>query len=181
MKIKQTIILLTAFVLPIGIFVFLKTMGKNEFAVEPLHQTGTMQVSTECGVAYQTPYTVPQHVLADLRWSNQDSLTLYVFDNKDFDEKVVTTKLKESNTHPELQLHKILSDSARVANSEDKDPLIRDAVSIEQLQECFFILEKNKNAVLVDKQQRIRGYYDLSSREEVDRLALEIKIILKKY
>lgn len=167
--------------MPIGIFLFLKTMGKNEFAVEPLHQTGAMQVSTECGVAYQTPYVVPQHVLADLRWSDKDSLTLYVFDNKDFDEKAVTIKLKEANTHPELQMHKIQSDSVIAADSEDKDPIIKDAVSAEQLQECFFILEKDKNAVLVDKQQRIRGYYDLSSREEVDRLALEIKIILKKY
>lgn len=155
-------------------------MGKNEFAVDPLHQTGVMQVSTECGVTYQTPYVVPQHVLADLRWSNLDSLTLYVFDNRDFDEKAVTIKLKEANTHPELQLHKVLSDSLLTADG-DKDPIIRDAVSIEQLQECFFILEKDKNAVLVDKRQRIRGYYDLSSREELDRLALEIKIILKKY
>lgn len=181
MKIKQTIILVTAFVLPIGIFVFLKTMGKNEFAVEPLHQAGVMQVSTECGVAYQTPYVVPEHVLADLRWSNQDSLTLYVFDNIDFDEKAVTAKLKEANTHPELQLHMILSDSVKVGEHEDKDPIVKDAVSVEQLQECFFVFEKGKNAVLVDKRQRIRGYYDLSSREEVDRLALEIKIILKKY
>lgn len=181
MKIKQTIILLTAFVLPIGIFVFLKTMGKNEFAVEPLHQTGEMQVSTECGVVYQTPYVVPQHVLTDLRWSNQDSLTLYVFDNIEFDEKAVTIKLRETNAHPELQLHMILRDSLVAIAGQDQDPIIRDAVSIEQLQECFFILEKDRNAVLVDKRQRIRGYYDLSSREEVDRLALEIKIILKKY
>jgi hypothetical protein len=181
MKIKQTIILLAAFVLPIGIFLFLKTMGKNEFAVEPLHQTGVIQVSTECGIAYQTPYTVPSHVLASLRWSNQDSLTLYVFDNIDFDEKAVTNKLKEANTHPELQMHLILSDSVIAADAEDKDPIIKDAVSIEQMQDCFFILEKDKNAVLVDRQQRIRGYYDLSSREEIDRLVVEIEIILKKY
>lgn len=156
-------------------------MGKNEFAVEPLHQTGAIKVSTECGVAYQTPYVVPQHVLTDLRWSNQDSLTLYVFDNTEFDEKAITIKLKEANTHPELQLHEVLSDSVMAADAEDRDPIIKDAVSIEQLQECFFVFEKDKNAVLVDKRQRIRGYYDLSSREEVDRLALEIKIILRKY
>jgi len=34
---------------------------------------------------------------------------------------------------------------------------------------------------LLDDQRRIRGYYDPQSREEVDRLIVELKILLKKY
>ncbi len=181
MKIKQTVILVVAFVMPIGIFIFLKTLGKNEFEVQPLHQEGVMQVPTECGVAYTTPYTVPMNVLADVHWSDQDSLTLYIFEGLSFDERVVTEKLAKSNTRSELHLLKITSDSLQTMTSQDLDILNKDVVSIEQLQECFFVLEKGKNAVLLDKQQRIRGYYDLSSREEMDRLAVEVKIILKKY
>lgn len=181
MKIKQTVILLVAFVLPIGIFVFLKTLGKNEFDVAPLHQEGSVNVSTECGVSYQSPYVVPLKVLSDLRWSKTDSLTLYVFDNPLMDDKAVSNKLAGVYSDEELQLHKITTDSLGTGRSEDKDPIVKDAVSIEQLQECFFLMEHKKNAVLVDTRQRIRGYYDLSSREEIDRLAVEIKIILKKY
>ena len=181
MKIKQTVILLVAFVLPIGIFIFLKTLGKNEFDVAPLHQEGSVAVSTECGVSYQGPYVVPLNVLTDLRWTNSDSLTLYVFDSLPVDERAITNKLAGVYSNDELQVHKITKDSLTREGAEDSDPIIKDAVSIEQLQECFFILEKGKNAVLVDKRQRIRGYYDVSSREEIDRLAVEIKIILKKY
>lgn len=181
MKVKQTVILLVAFVLPIGIFVFLKTMGKNEFDVAPLHQKGSLNVSTECGVSYQSPYVVPLNVLSDLRWSSADSLTLYAFDSPTMDEKAVTNKLAGAYSDNELKLHKIATDSLIAASSEDKDPIVKDVVSAEQLQECFFLMEHGKNAVLVDSRQRIRGYYDLSSREEIDRLAVEVKIILKKY
>jgi protein SCO1/2 len=181
MKIKQTVILLVAFVLPIGIFVFLKTLGKNEFEVAPLHQEGSLKVATDCGGSYQTPYAVQLPVLTDLRWSREDSLTLYVFDTPSMDEKAVTNKLAGTYTDQELQVHKITQDSLTHAGAEDTDPLVKDAVSIDQLRECFFILETGKNAVLVDNRQRIRGYYDLSDREEIDRLAVEVKIILKKY
>lgn len=181
MKIKQTVILVVAFVMPIGIFIFLKTMGKNEFEVQPLHQQGVMNVSTECGVAYTTPYRVPMNVLTDVRWSDQDSLTLYIFEGLSFDERAVTEKLAKANTRSELHLLKIASDSLQTMTSQGLEILSKDAVSIEQWRDCFFVLEKGKNAVLVDKKQRIRGYYDVSSREEMDRLAVEVKIILKKY
>lgn len=181
MKSKQLIILSLAFVLPIMIFIFLKTLGKNEFAVEPLYQLGAINVSVDCGVEYKTPYTVSQRVLEDLYWSEQDSLTLYVFDVLQFDEAAVTTKLKETYSGEELELHKVISDSLSIGKGQDMNPILRDAVTIEQLMDCFFIMEKGKNAVLVDKLKRIRGHYDLSKREEIDRLAVEVKIMLKKY
>ena len=37
------------------------------------------------------------------------------------------------------------------------------------------------NVVLVDSEKRIRGYYSIGSREEVDRLILELQILLSKY
>lgn len=178
---KQAVILSLALVMPIGIFIFLKTLGKNEFDVAPLHQQGLLPVSVECGVDYKTPYTISSSVLEELQWSAADSLTLYVFGHGDLDERAVTLRLKDSFTINELQLHKVSADSLAAAGGEDSEPIIKDAVTIEQLKECFFILEKDKNAVLVDRQRRIRGYYDLGKRDDLDRLAVELKIILKKY
>jgi hypothetical protein len=38
-----------------------------------------------------------------------------------------------------------------------------------------------RNVVLVDNKKRIRGYYAIGSREETDRLIVEMEILLKKY
>jgi hypothetical protein len=38
-----------------------------------------------------------------------------------------------------------------------------------------------RNVVLVDSKKKIRGYYTIGSREEADRLILEMEILLKKY
>jgi len=34
---------------------------------------------------------------------------------------------------------------------------------------------------LIDDQKRIRGYYKIGFRDEMDRLEVELKILLKKY
>ena len=46
---------------------------------------------------------------------------------------------------------------------------------------CDLLLQKPWTTVLLDDQRRIRGYYDPNAREEVDRLIVELKILLKKY
>lgn len=156
-------------------------MGKNEFAVAPFYQEGIVPVESSCGIEYKTPYTVPENVLSDLQWSEEDSLTLYVFEAMPFDEKALTLRLADDFSGNELELHKIITDSTSVGTGEDVEPIIKDPVTVEQLQECFFIMEKNKNAVLIDKQRKIRGYYNLSEREDEDRLVVELAIILKRY
>jgi hypothetical protein len=46
---------------------------------------------------------------------------------------------------------------------------------------CAFRVNEPWSVVLLDNQNRIRGYYDGSRRDEMDRLDLEMSIILKKY
>jgi hypothetical protein len=36
----------------------------------------------------------------------------------------------------------------------------------------------DNRVVLVDNQEQIRGYYDITDREETDRLIVEIKILI---
>lgn len=181
MKIKQIIILSLAFVLPISIFIFLKTMGKNEFAVEPFYQQGVIKVSSECGPQYQTPYEVPQNVLDDISWNANDSLTLYIFNAEKEMTGEVSRRMGEKLATAELSAYVLVSDSSEVLKQYALPVLVKDVVTIDQLMECMLIMEKGKNAVLLDKQRRIRGYYDLVDREELDRLAVELTIILKKY
>jgi hypothetical protein len=40
-----------------------------------------------------------------------------------------------------------------------------------------FLVPDGMNAVLIDSERRIRGYYNSLSREDMDRLDLELKIL----
>ena len=46
---------------------------------------------------------------------------------------------------------------------------------------CVFFMGDELSVALVDSKRRIRGYYDGRDRDEVDRMIVEMKIILKKY
>ncbi len=46
---------------------------------------------------------------------------------------------------------------------------------------CVFMVHAPRNVVLVDSEKKIRGYYVIDSREETDRLIVEMEILLKKY
>jgi len=46
---------------------------------------------------------------------------------------------------------------------------------------CLFLMPEELSVVLLDGEGRIRGQYDGSSLEDMDRLMVEMKIILKKY
>src|SRR5688572_18792167 len=145
MRLKQVIILLVATVLPIGVFVFLKLFGRNEFGVEPLHQSGEMQVSSVCGDSYTTPYSVSENVLKGLQWSANDSLTLYVFDSVSLDMRDVKSRMAEAYQPQEVSMNRITSDSL-------------------QLGLCAFLIPADANAVMIDQKRRIRGYYKLPER-----------------
>lgn len=182
MKVKQTVILILAMVVPIGVFIFLKVFGNNQFAVEPLHQTGVISpVASECGIKYEAPYYVPKNVLEDLGWTSADSLTLYIFDSESFDLEAINNRISEEYTVNEI-LRYVVTDSTKAGiDVSGLNILPKDAVTVEQLQECFFLMEAKTNSVLVDSKRRIRGNYNLKGREDADRLLLELKIILKKY
>jgi len=182
MRIKQTIILVLAMVVPIGVFIFLKVFGKNQFAVEPLHQAEILNVTADCGVEYNTPYQVPINVLEDLKWTSSDSLTLYLLYSEAFDLTAINNRISKDYTVNEVKRYVVSLDSTGADKlASELNILIKDAVTIEQLKECFFLMDGKVNSVLIDSKRRIRGYYNLELREDADRLLLELKIILMKY
>jgi hypothetical protein len=164
MKGKKLLFLFLALLLPVAIFVFLKIFGRNEFDVPVLHQDSIPAISSNCNVQYTTPYRIADSVMASLRENGSDSL--YVI-------------FAQGRTRTEME---------RIATEFSEDPLMIAAVSdlvpaadIRFLKECIFLMEDDVSVVLVDHRNRIRGYYDADDRDEMDRLIVEIKIILKKY
>src|SRR5882672_9775545 len=78
---KKVIFLFLALLLPIAVFIFLKSFGKNEFAVQPLFQD-SVSVPIGCSsFSYPVPYVTPDTVLAQVFHEINDSLALLVFDD----------------------------------------------------------------------------------------------------
>ena len=163
---KKLIYLFLALILPGLIFVFLKRFGKNEFAIPLYYQQGVDSLNALCGTNYQQPYHVPDSVLRKTGLlAGRPSLFLFsnqIRDNPEF------KRISGNFEAEEFQVAEV--DSIKLG-----------AVTFKRWCSCVFMVKAPWNVVLMDSQKRIRGYYALGSREEVDRLIMEMQILLKKY
>lgn len=160
MNFKKILFLSLALLLPIAVFLFLKSFGKNEFAVEPLFQQ-SVDMPANCDFEFKAPYVVNDSILNKIKWSERDSLTLLIFD-KSTDKRIAS---QESRLRTELRV------GVNFLAISERAPTVN----------CAFLLKPSHNAVLIDAKKRIRGQYDLTDLDEADRLIMEVNIILKKY
>ena len=164
MKGKKMIFLILAFLLPIATFIFLKVFGHNEFRVPPLFQDGIIEAPAACGYAYSTPYTVPDSIIAQLGIDKRDSLYVIYFDPS------VAPPMRRAAAEYADASVRLIGPSDIPAN-----------INKTTLQQCAFLMKPGASLVMLDHMRRIRGQYDGSSRDDVDRLLVEIDIILKNY
>ena len=160
---KKSLFLVLALVLPVGIFLFLRFFGKNEFDVEPLFQT-PVPVPGECCHDYVFPYIVPNSIGQELN-IQQTELTVVVFgDTKDeFSSQV--NRIEEEFSADPVRVKSWMGDESE----------------IQFARKCILLMNDPLNFALLDREGRIRGQYDGTSLDEMDRLIVEMKIILKKY
>lgn len=156
---SKGIFLFLALLMPIAVFLFLKYFGKNEFAVEPLFTTGDSIPEETCHrITY--PYQVPDSVMWLYPVGN-DSLLLLQLGAGDEESMKQMNRVKEQfSSFPVAILASTPSDYRK---------------------RCVFLMKDAYDLLLIDRQNRIRGQYVSSDREEVDRLITEVTIILKKY
>ena len=72
----------------------------------------------------------------------------------------------------------------RVAEKYEKESITWNYLTSEEhsfLQRCIFATSEPFDVILIDRKGGIRGQYNSSDRDEVDRLLTEIAILLKKY
>jgi len=156
MKRAKAILLSLALVLPIAIFVFLKLFGKNEFDIAVYYPNG---VDSVCVENKSKPYQVPDTVLNAIQWGSKPSLITFHPSEEEIDH------LK--HVWEEIDQHDVTS----VFLPSD----------LTQWRDCALLIRAPWKTVLIDKDKHIRGYYNLATREETDRLIVELKILLKKY
>jgi protein SCO1/2 len=147
---------------PLLISLFLRYFGKNEFNIPVYFKNGVDSIKTDCSLVYTKPYLVPDSIFSNFR--NQQHLPMLItLDSGGEAKKNFQRLAKELGT----------SDYNLVS-------LKRDSVS-HQLTSCILFLYKPWSTVLIDGENKIRGYYAPETLEEGDRLIVEMKILLKRY
>lgn len=157
---KKPIYLLLALAVPAAIFVFLRQCGKNEFTI-PVYYQQAAEVPAGCSGTYAAPYALADSVFSPADWKEA---VLIVADSS---RETVRAVKKISEEFRE--------DSFKVIFPAGEE------AQLDRIYLCQLFLQKPWTAVLLDSQRRIRGYYAPGTREETDRLAVEINILLKKY
>lgn len=162
MKGKKTLFLFLALLLPIFVFLFLKMFGRNEFVVKPLYHNVMPEVSAGCSRPISLPYHIPDTLSKQFNFAG-DSLMIIWFTDVTKDTKRFFDKV---------------SNNYEAVSQLTLTPSIQKNM---YRKKCIFFLKDNYDIVLLDKQGVIRGQYASMSREEIDRLFIELDIILKKY
>ena len=158
------------------IFVFLKFFGKNEFDVPVMFTSGPQAMPAFCDEESVAPYRVPEHsaislneitAVAFLAGQEGNKLTDYRFQLKR-----LVTEFEGSG------FNLVLVDTIR----SHADPEIRMLGSEAYLREmrCRYLLPDGFHAALIDDKRQIRGQYE-ATQKDTERMAVEVKILLKNY
>lgn len=186
---KKVLLLFVVFLLPVLIYLFLKSFGRNEFDV-PVLYTDSIGVSASCyGKNYHLPYQVPDSLLKTFQWDSASLFTVIVFENDSREDRhersIQLTRLTTEFKDESLGIIH-LSGAPANAVSGTSDIVIQEVrmpdADLLSIKTCFFLLNSKQDAVVIDKDRRIRGQYTLTKREDADRMIMEeLNILFKKY
>lgn len=157
----KKLVLIVALLLPVAIFIFLKFFGKNEFTIPVYYESGVEHPPAGCNRSYDVPYLVSDSLLNSFDWRGKPVL---VVADASGEVQGVLTHL-DDRIREEIQ-------TIYLSGKDDY---------LDTLFACDLLLQPPWKMVLIDDQRRIRGYYDPEDREEIDRLTVELKILLKQY
>ncbi len=159
MNFKKAIILFVGLVLPIGIFLFLKMFGENKFEVQPLFQTELPESVENCETIL-LPYSIPEEIVRG--YINEEGELSVVLVGGDVSS---LSRIFDQFSGDPVKVQRIETSA------------MKDQVS---LKNCIFLLHDPYDVVLFDRKGLIRGQYYSTDRDEIDRLILELSILLKK-
>lgn len=175
---KKSLYLFLALALPGLIFVFLKFFGKNEFEV-PVYFSEGLKADSICNVTSPGPYQIPDSVLEKIG-SKKKNITRIV---------AVYPFIKDDLSELSRMVEKYKPEGVETIIVSGIPTLPRTSIPVTQLNydsfgwvvTCGLRVQEPWSVVLVDSKNQTRGYYDGSRRDEMDRLDLEMSIVLKKY
>lgn len=219
-KINKAGILIVILVLPVFLFLFLRTFGENKYKLTVFYPMGVDSIKVEGQWKVDSIY----HTITPFKFTNQDNQTV---SDKGLEGKIYIadffftrcgsicpkmtsqlTRVQEAfkdneginilsfsidPEHDSVEVLKNYADQYK-AKSGRWHLLTGDKHAIYHLGEKGFKIpvgeEKEKvtadyfhssRLILVDRKGRIRGYYNGVSRDDVDKLILEVKVLLQEY
>lgn len=167
---KKLLYLFLALLLPGLIFVFLKYAGKNEFNIPVYYGEGVKDPPKDCDRNYPARYLIPDAILRSAN-DNKPEAYVLVFPQKEMNTEKVNSFME--NIQDEF--------GSETVWLKDAHDFMTDSLTFAELKNCIFLVRDPWQAVAFDRKGQIRGYYDIRLRDEVDRLRVELKILLKKY
>ncbi|OEK05296.1 hypothetical protein [Roseivirga misakiensis] len=190
---KKGVFLFLLIILPAAIFVFLKIFGRNEFTIPVYYEQGlTDSLPTPC------LDRTPQQYIVNNEFVPQGGLKVIHFER--LDGPVLKTRLEALERvqdvfydEKDIALSTFLNgNSIQKSDITDYDKRIQfldqfwtinqlDSTRWSNLKYCSMAMSNLDNrVVLVDGENKIRGYYNILEREETDRLILELRILKSK-
>lgn len=187
---KKGLFLFLLILLPIIIFLFLKRFGRNEFTIPVYYEQGLGDsLTTPCLDRSNKQYIVAspfvdKEKMQIIHFERVDGpLTLFRLEELERvqdvfgDDKEVELITSVNEASMSLQAIEDYKNRIQFFESFWKRQAL-DSAAWSDLKYCAMAMSNLDNrVVLVDKQNRIRGYYNITDREETDRLILELRIL----
>jgi protein SCO1/2 len=147
---------------PLLISLFLRYFGKNEFNIPVYFKNGVDSLKSNCAFNYSKPYVLPDSVFTFFKNDKHLAMVITLDSSAEADKNFKRLNSEVGST--DFKFVSLTGDSLN-----------------HQLASCILFLNKPWTTVLVDKENKIRGYYAPNTLEEADRLIVEMKILLKQY
>ena len=177
-KIQKIIIMISVLLAPIFVFLFLKQFGINKFELPVYYQEGNPVA--ECEGAAQL------HKLSTGAISeNNIELPVLIYvasaQQSEFYSDLNNVLMK----YPGIHLRALIFDG-EVVHQEGRQALSLDSLAYLDFINCELILGEDHQLtqpivnkfVLIDSERNIRGYYDCNNLDEIERLDVELDILL---
>lgn len=194
MKVRKTFLLFVVLLFPVIIYLFLQGFGKNQFDIPIYYETGIDTTIVGCGaINVIGQYYVPKLedmdtaisgfkeiergiVLYDLHGSITGGSKLAKNNALSF-----LNKFKDEDRISILSLYEGSIPEQKFDKNENFNLISIDSSIREYYAKCNLILDSTipSMLVLVDEKRRVRGYFDSSQLEEIDRLNTELYILLE--
>lgn len=201
---SKIVILIFILLIPAAIYIFLRSFGQNEFSVPIYNADGELEtISIDAdnnpnhhkvvfnnlidkdGHPVDTNMFLNKIVILDLAISHEK------VERDNYQINRIADIFKDENAIHIIRI--INTDQARIINTKEHEAEHRENISLINMDRSTILeiadvklgLEMHtedkkgmKQLILLDEEKRIRGYYNLNDFDDVDRLVLEVKILL---
>ena len=158
---KKGFILLFSLLFPIIVFLFLKFYGQNEYELS-VYNSSCSEI-------------IDEYIINDFNRNNNIRIVDIRMTDNDI---LVDNYINKLEINDQIEVI-TLSNKLRNLNWLN---IVVDKVLIERLSECIQNEYLDKSFILLlDKQNRVRGHFYSADRKEIERLDVEIDILLLEY